>query len=85
VSGLIPLIKLILDAGVFSPVAPTTVKTAYKENKLSKGFGLFEVGPITSIPQSFSFPEFGIDDATTLFIKGGLGLPKEKKGTGGRF
>jgi len=27
VSGLIPLIKLILDTGVFSPVAPATVTT----------------------------------------------------------
>ena len=25
-SGLIPLIKLIIETGVFSPVAPTTVK-----------------------------------------------------------
>jgi hypothetical protein len=28
-SGLIPLIKLILDAGVFSPVAPTTFRERF--------------------------------------------------------
>jgi hypothetical protein len=37
VSGLIPLIKLILDAGVFSPVAPTTFRERFGKPTKLKG------------------------------------------------
>jgi hypothetical protein len=40
VSAIIPLIKLIIDMGVFSPVAPTTVKG----RKVTKGPAFGKLG-----------------------------------------
>ena len=89
-SGLIPLLKLFVDSGAVSPKAPTEVRTgvAVKQTEGSLAnlaAGLFGVGPITEIKQSFKITGFGIEDATTAFLEAGLGLPKEKKGRGGRF
>ena len=90
-SGLLPLLKLIVDSGAVSPkikrIAPTkTTAVRQTEGSLSNlAAGLFGVGPITEIKQSFEITGFGIEDATSAFLEGGLGLPKEKKGTGGRF
>jgi len=86
-SGLLPLLKLIVDSGAVSPKAPTKT-TAVRQTKGSLSnlaAGLFGVGPITEIKQSFEIAEFGIQDATSAFLEAGIGLPKEKKGTGGRF
>jgi len=85
-SGLLPLLKLIVDSGAVSPKAPTQVAVRQTEGSLSNlAAGLFGVGPITEIKQSFEITGFGIEDATSAFLEGGLGLPKEKKGRGGRF
>jgi len=86
-SGLLPLLKLFVDSGAVSPKATTkTTAVRQTEGSLSNlAAGLFGVGPITEIKQSFEITGFGIEDATSAFLEGGLGLPKEKKGTGGRF
>jgi hypothetical protein len=90
-SGLLPLLKLIVDSGAVSPKAPTEVRRVgvavrQTEGSLSNlAAGLFGVGPITEIKQSFEITEFGLEDATSAFLEAGIGLPKEKKGTGGRF
>ena len=90
-SGLLPLLKLIVDSGAVSPKAPTEVPRTGIAVKQTEGSlsnlaaGLFGIGPITEIKQSFEITEFGIGDATTAFLEAGLGLPKEKKGRGGRF
>ena len=86
-SGLIPLLTLLFDSGAVSPKAPTkTTAVRQTEGSLSNlAAGLFGVGPITEIKQSFEIAEFGIQDATSAFLEAGIGLPKEKKGTGGRF
>ena len=89
-SGLIPLLKLFTDSGAVSPKAPTEVRTGVAvkqtEGSLSNlAAGLFGVGPITEIKQSFEIAEFGLEDATSAFLEARIGLPKEKKGTGGRF
>jgi len=90
-SGLLPLLKLIVDSGAVSPKAPTEVRrvgVAVKQTERSLSnlaAGLFGVGPITEIKQSFEITEFGLEDATSAFLEAGIGLPKEKKGTGGRF
>ena len=90
-SGLLPLLKLIVDSGAVSPKAPTEVRRVgvavrQTEGSLSNlAAGLFGVGPITEIKQSFEITEFGLEDATSAFLEAGIGLPKEKKGRGGRF
>ena len=86
-SGLITLLKLFVDSGAVSPKAPTkTTAVRQTEGSLSNlAAGLFGVGPITEIKQSFEITGFGIEDATSAFLEAGLGLPKEKKGRGGRF
>ena len=89
-NGLLPLLKLFVDSGAVSPKAPTEVRRVGVAVKQTEGSlsnlaaGLFGVGPITEIKQSFEITELGLEDATAAFVEAGVGLPKERKGRGGR-
>ena len=66
-----------------TPKSPAVKPT--KGSTANLAAGLFGIGPITEIKQSFKIAEFGLKDATSAFLEAGIGLPKEKKGRGGRF
>ena len=85
-SGLLPLLKLIVDSGAVSPKAPTTTTAVTQtEGSLSNlAGGLFGVGPITEIKQPVVLPKLTQQQATTAYLQAATGKP-EKIGTGGRF
>jgi hypothetical protein len=70
-----------------SPFVPSTKPTAVKPTKGSTAnlaAGLFGIGPITEIKQSFELPTMTPQQASTAYLEGATGRP-EKIGTGGRF
>jgi hypothetical protein len=71
-----------------TPISPPSVKPqAVKQTKGSKAnlaAGLFEVGPITTISQSFELPTMTPQQVATAYLEAATGRP-EKIGTGGRF
>ena len=71
-----------------TPISPPSVKPqAVKQTKGSKAnlaAGLFKVGPITTISQSFELPTMTPQQVATAYLEAATGRP-EKIGTGGRF
>ena len=65
------------DTPIVSP-RPTKLSTA------NLAAGLFRVGPITEIKQSFELPTMTPQQAATAYLEAATGRP-EKIGTGGRF
>tara|TARA_R110002049_G_scaffold9331_1_gene47711 strand:- start:260 stop:523 length:264 start_codon:yes stop_codon:yes gene_type:complete len=65
------------DTPIVSP-RPTKLSTA------NLAAGLFRVGPITEIKQSFELPTITPQQAATAYLEAATGRP-EKIGTGGRF
>ena len=65
------------DTPIVSP-RPTKLSTA------NLAAGLFRVGPITEIKQSFELPTMTSQQAATAYLEAATGRP-EKIGTGGRF
>ena len=65
------------DTPIVSP-RPTKRSTA------NLAAGLFRVGPITEIKQSFELPTITPQQAATAYLEAATGRP-EKIGTGGRF
>ena len=80
------LIMDLLGDTVDTPISPSAKPQAVRQTKGSTAnlaAGLFRVGPITEIKQSFELiltPE----QARDLYLEGATGRP-EKIGTGGRF
>ena len=63
-SGLLPLLTLLFDSGAVSPKAPTQVAVRQTEGSLSNlAAGLFGVGPITEIKQSFEITGLSLVNA----------------------
>ena len=71
-----------------TPISPPSVKPqAVRQtigSKANLAAGLFKVGPITEIKQSFILPEFTPQQVATAYLEAATGRP-EKIGTGGRF
>ena len=65
------------DTPIVSP-RPTKLSTA------NLAAGLFRVGPITEIKQSFELPTMTPQQTATAYLEAATGRP-EKIGTGGRF
>ena len=81
------LIMDLLKANTQTPFVPSTKPTAVKPTKGSTAnlaAGLFGIGPITEIKQSFELPTMTPQQASTAYLEAATGRP-EKIGTGGRF
>jgi len=80
------LILDLLGDTVDTPISPSAKPQAVKQTKGSTAnlaAGLFRVGPITEIKQSFELT-LTPEQARDLYLEGATGRP-EKIGTGGRF
>ena len=80
------LIMDLLGDTVDTPISPSAKPQAVKQTKGSTAnlaAGLFRVGPITEIKQSFELT-LTPGQARDLYLEGATGRP-EKIGTGGRF
>ena len=80
------LILDLLGDTVDTPISPSAKPQAVKQTKGSTAnlaAGLFRVGPITEIKQSFELT-LTPGQARDLYLEGATGRP-EKIGTGGRF
>ena len=65
------------------PTKPQAVKQT-KGSTANLAAGLFRVGPITEIKQSFELPTMTPQQTATAYLEAATGRP-EKIGTGGRF
>ena len=86
IAELLLIIDLLKANTQSSPFVPSTKPTAVKPTKGSTAnlaAGLFGIGPITEIKQSFELP-LTPEQARDLYLEGATGRP-EKIGTGGRF
>ena len=80
------LILDLLGDTVDTPISPSAKPQAVRQTKGSTAnlaAGLFRVGPITEIKQSFELT-LTPEQARDLYLEGATGRP-EKIGTGGRF
>ena len=80
------LIMDLLGDTVDTPISPSAKPQAVRQTKGSTAnlaAGLFRVGPITEIKQSFELT-LTPGQARDLYLEGATGRP-EKIGTGGRF
>ena len=80
------LIMDLLGDTVDTPISPSAKPQAVRQTKGSTAnlaAGLFRVGPITEIKQSFELT-LTPEQARDLYLEGATGRP-EKIGTGGRF
>ena len=81
------LILDLLGDTVDTPISPSAKPQAVRQTKGSTAnlaAGLFRVGPITEIKQSFELPTITPQQAATAYLEAATGRP-EKIGTGGRF
>ena len=81
------LIMDLLGDTVDTPISPSAKPQAVRQTKGSTAnlaAGLFRVGPITEIKQSFELPTITPQQAATAYLEAATGRP-EKIGTGGRF
>jgi len=78
------LILDLLKDTVDTPISPPLAVRQTKGSKANLAAGLFKVGPITEIKQSFILPEFTPQQVATAYLEAATGRP-EKIGTGGRF
>ena len=65
-----------------TPKSPAVKPT--KGSTANLAAGLFGIGPITEIKQSFVFPTLTPQEKATAYLQAATGRP-EKIGTGGRF
>ena len=80
------LIMDLMGDTVDTPISPSAKPQAVRQTKGSTAnlaAGLFRVGPITEIKQSFELT-LTPEQARDLYLEGATGRP-EKIGTGGRF
>ena len=80
------LIMDLLGDTVDTPISPSAKPQAVRQTKGSTAnlaAGLFRVGPITEIKQSFELPTMTPQQAATAYLEAATGRP-EKIGTGGR-
>ena len=80
------LIMDLLGDTVDTPISPSAKPQAVRQTKGSTAnlaAGLFGIGPITEIKQSFKLT-LTPEQARDLYLEGATGRP-EKIGTGGRF
>ena len=81
------LITDLLKGNTQTPFVPSTKPPAVRQTKGSTAnlaAGLFGIGPITEIKQSFELPTITPQQASTAYLEAATGRP-EKIGTGGRF
>ena len=81
------LIMDLLGDTVDTPISPSAKPQAVRQTKGSTAnlaAGLFRVGPITEIKQSFELPTMTPQQTATAYLEAATGRP-EKIGTGGRF
>ena len=85
---MIPELFLILDLlkgnTQTDPSARPTAVQPTKGSTANLAAGLFGIGPITEIKESFELPAMTPQQAATAYLEAGTGRP-EKIGTGGRF
>ena len=77
----------LLGDTVDTPISPSAKPQAVRQTKGSTAnlaAGLFRVGPITEIKQSFELPTMTPQQTATAYLEAATGRP-EKIGTGGRF
>ena len=78
------ILDLLKDTVQTPPSAKPQAVKQTKGSKANLAAGLFEVGPITTISQSFELPTMTPQQVATAYLETATGRP-EKIGTGGRF
>ena len=78
------ILDLLKDTVQTPPSAKPQAVKQTKGSKANLAAGLFKVGPITTISQSFELPTMTPQQVATAYLETATGRP-EKIGTGGRF
>jgi len=78
------ILDLLKDTVGDTPISPPSAVRQTKGSKANLAAGLFKVGPITTISQSFELPTMTPQQVATAYLEAATGRP-EKIGTGGRF
>ena len=87
IAELFLILDLLGDDVYFRTTKADTPIVSTRPTKLSTAnlaAGLFRVGPITEIKQSFELPTMTPQQTATAYLEAATGRP-EKIGTGGRF
>ena len=78
------ILDLLKDTVGDTPISPPSAVRQTKGSKANLAAGLFKVGPITTISQSFELSTMTPQQVATEYLETATGRP-EKIGTGGRF